>query len=147
MPNPPTPSTATHERLERAPDARMSSDRGFGLVMASVLALVAAVRLWRGDDPIPVALAAALFALAAWLWPRALRPLNILWFRFGLVLHAVVTPVILALMFFTTVTPIGWLMRVLGKRPLALGFDAAAPSYWIHRRPPGPRPDSLPNQF
>jgi hypothetical protein len=63
------------------------------------------------------------------------------------VLHAVMTPVLLGLMFFTTITPIGWLMRALGKRPLALGFDREAKSYWIHRTPPGPARDSLPNQF
>jgi hypothetical protein len=147
MPRNPPPATATHERLAREPDARIGSERAFGLVIAAVLAIVAALRWWHDADPTYVALAAAAFALAAWLWPRGLRPLNLLWFRFGLVLHAVTTPIILGLMFFATVTPIGWLMRAFGKRPLALGFDKAAPSYWVHRRPPGPQPDSLPHQF
>jgi len=83
----------------------------------------------------------AVLAALALVAPRALKPLNILWFRFGLLLHAIITPVVLGLMFFTVITPLGWLMRAFGKRPLSLGFDRTATSYWIHRTPPGPAPD------
>jgi hypothetical protein len=147
MPTRAKPTIATHERLVGRDDVRIGSERGFGLAIAAVLALVGTIRWWHDADPTVVLVAAAALALLAWLWPRGLRPLNRLWFRFGLVLHAVTTPVILGLMFFTTITPIGWLMRAVGKRPLGLGFDRAAASYWIHRQPPGPEPGSLPNQF
>ena len=52
--------------------------------------------------------------------PRVLNPFNVLWSRFGLLLHLVVSPVIMALMFFVVITPIALVMRLLGKRPLSL---------------------------
>jgi hypothetical protein len=50
-------------------------------------------------------------------------------------------------MFFVVITPMGLVMRALGKDPLRLRFDRDARSYWIDRQPPGPVPDSLDNQF
>lgn len=138
---------ATHENLGRPDEVRVGSDRSFGLVIAAALGVIAAIRLWHGSGIVYLLIAAGAFATLALIAPPLLRPLNILWFRFGLLLHAVVTPVVLGLMFYTTITPIGWLMRALGKRPLSLGFDPAAKSYWVHRTPPGPAPDSLSNQF
>jgi hypothetical protein len=140
-------TSATHERLIGKDDVKRGSDRAFGFVIAAVLALIAALRLWHGEHATYFLIGSLGFAVPAVVWPRVLRPLNALWHRFGLLLHAVTTPLILGLMFFTVITPIGWLMRVLGKRPLALPFDPAAESYWIHRNPPGPAPDSLTNQF
>jgi hypothetical protein len=138
---------ATHETFARPDEVRVGSERSFGLVIAAALSVIAAIRLWHGSGIITLLVAAGTFAGLALIAPRVLRPLNILWFRFGLLLHAVVTPVVLGLMFYTTITPIGWIMRAVGKRPLSLGFDAEAKSYWVHRTPPGPSPDSLSNQF
>jgi hypothetical protein len=140
-------TSATHERLIGKDDVKLGSDRSFGFVIAGVLALIAAIRLWHGENATYFLIGMLALAVPAAVWPRALRPLNLLWYRFGLLLHAVMTPLIMGLMFFTVITPIGWLMRILGKRPLALEFDPAARSYWIHRNPPGPAPDSLTNQF
>ena len=50
-------------------------------------------------------------------------------------------------MFYAVFTPIGLWMRLVGKRPLNLQFDADAASYWIERKPPGPPPASFQNQF
>jgi hypothetical protein len=66
---------------------------------------------------------------------------------FGLLLHAVVNPIVMALLFFTTVTPIALILRAQGKDPLRLRRDPDARSYWIERRPPGPMPDTMPRQF
>ena len=79
--------------------------------------------------------------------PKALHILNILWFKFGMLLHHIVTPVILALMFFIVFTPMALWMRLIRKRPLNLRFDAKADTYWILRKPPGPSPGSFKNQF
>ena len=66
-----------------------------------------------------------------------LSRLNDLGLRFGLLLHSIVNPVIMVLLFFGMIAPIGLLMRALGKDPLRLKFDKAARSYWIARsRPP-----------
>ena len=51
------------------------------------------------------------------------------------------------LLFFVTITPIGFVMRLFGKDFLRLRMDRRAPSYWIDRQPPGPPPQSMKNQF
>jgi len=88
----------------------------------------------------------AVFAVAM-LAPTLLAPLNRLWTRFGLLLHRIVSPVVLGIMFFLVVTPMGLLMRAFGKDPLRLRFEKDLPSYWINRNPPGPAPDTLDHQF
>ena len=131
------------------PDApNMSSDRSFGFVFAGFAALVATFMLWRMQIAFWGWLAAAgFFALLSVFLPRALHPLNVLWFKFGLLLHHIVTPVMLALMYFLVFTPMGMLMRLLNRRPLNLRFERNTQSYWIARTPPGPPPASFDNQF
>jgi hypothetical protein len=53
----------------------------------------------------------------------------------------------MGLIFYAVVTPTGLLMRLFGKRPLSLAFDAKANSYWVRREPPGPKSEELVNQF
>jgi hypothetical protein len=55
------------------------------------------------------------------------------WMKFALVMNWISTRVILTLLFCLAIIPIGLLMRILGKRPLAVGFDKGADSYWIRR--------------
>jgi hypothetical protein len=87
------------------------------------------------------------FLLLAGILPRALGPLNWLWTQFGLLLHKIVSPIVLGVLFFLVFTPLGLAMRLFGGDPLRLRFQPDAPSYWIERSPPGPAPDSLKNQF
>ena len=130
------------------PPANRSSDRAFGWVFAAVCAIVALYPILKGHAWRPGWMAgAALFALVALFRPALLAPLNRLWYRLGLALHAVVNPVVMALIFVVAVVPTGLLMRVFGKDPLRLRRDPKAASYWIRRTPPGPEPDSLKNQF
>ena len=77
--------------------------------------------------------AAALFVLLALAAPRVLAPFNRLWAKFGLLLHGIISPVILAILFYGCITPIGYLMRLTGKDPLRLRFEAERQSYWIVR--------------
>ena len=65
----------------------------------------------------------------------------------GLLLHKVVNPIVMAFVFFGAVLPTGFIMRSLGKDPLRLKYQPDANSYWIERRPPGPAPESLKDQF
>ena len=76
-----------------------------------------------------------------------LAPLNRLWMKFGGLLHRFVSPIVLGLLFFVVITPMGLAMRMLGKDPLKLRADTQSKSYWIDRTPPGPRPDSFIDQF
>jgi hypothetical protein len=82
------------------------------------------------------------------LWvPRILRPLNRIWLKIGLLLNKVVSPIVLGIVFFGVLTPLGAVLRMRGKDPLRLRFEKDAPSYWIMRQPPGPAPRSMTRQF
>src|SRR5262249_10838160 len=129
-------------------ELRGSSDRSFGLVFAGFFLIVGTWPLVHGRPLRVWAVGvAAVFLIAALVNPTWLGPLNRLWLRLGLLLQLIVSPVVLGLLFFLTVTPIGLLMRLTGKDPLRLRFDPLARSYWVERRPPGPAPDTMRQQF
>lgn len=137
-----------HEDLARHGDEPRASERSLGVTFAVVLALVAALKFYRGNATAVYWLAAAaVFLACAYFWTAPLRPLNIVWHRLGLFLFAVVSPIVMGVVFYTTVVPIGLLMRKFGKDPLRLKFDAGARSYWIERDPPGPAGAQMKNQF
>jgi len=79
--------------------------------------------------------------------PSVLNPLNRIWLKFGLLLHSVVNPVVMALLFYGTVLPTGLVMRMLGKDLLRLKRQPDAKSYWIVRQPAGPSPETMRDQF
>ena len=79
--------------------------------------------------------------------PVILRPLNLLCFLFGMALHKVMSPLMMGLLFYLTVTPIALIMRVVGKDPLNRRFDKNAKSYWVVREPAGPAPETMRQQF
>jgi hypothetical protein len=137
-----------HEAQQHSGSVQMGSERSFGFVFAVFFAVIALWPLKNGEEARIWALGvAAGFALAALVAPRMLKPLNLVWFKFGMVLHHVVTPVVMGLLFFLTVTPVGLLMRATGKDPMRLKRDPKAASYWIVRDPAGPAPESMKNQF
>lgn len=137
-----------HESYERRDDITGSSDRSFGIVFAAVFAVIGllplvfggGVRLWS------LSVGAAFLAIALAV-PSLLAPLNRIWLRFGLLLHRIVSPLVLGIMFFLVITPMGLVMRALGKDLLRLKSDKGLSSYWIERVPPGPPPESLKDQF
>ena len=67
--------------------------------------------------------------------------------KIGLLMFKVVNPIVMGLLFFVTITPIGLIMRATGKDFLRMRMDKDAKSYWIERTPPGPPPQSMKNQF
>jgi hypothetical protein len=138
----------THEPHPAGREVVGPGDRAFGLTFAGVLAAAGLLPLARGGGVRAWALAAAAaFLLAAMARPAVLAPLNRMWLRLGLLLHRVVNPVVLAVVFYGVVTPTGLLMRLARSRPLKLGFDPAARSYWTPREPPGPEPETMKRQF
>jgi hypothetical protein len=141
-------SQSTHEVFSRDEKVVAGSDRTFGLVMAAALAAVTALNAWHSGRVWPwTGGAAALLVAAAVLRPSLLHPLNLMWLKFGLLLHKVVNPVVMALLFYGTVLPTGLIMRWLGKDLLRLKREPDAASYWIVRQPPGPSPETLRDQF
>jgi len=142
-------NTHTHESLTNAIETKVGSERNFGFVFSVFFVLLGGWNLYK-DNPewgwswIGIA---GLFSILALTFPRALKGPNKLWFHFGLLLHKIISPLILGLLFFATVTPTALIMRMLGKDLLNLRFDSNAKSYWIRRNPPGPEPKSMSNQF
>jgi hypothetical protein len=141
-------SQSTHEVFSRDEKVVAGSDRTFGLVMAAALAAVTALNAWHSGRVWPwTGGVAALLVAAAVLRPSLLHPLNLMWLKFGLLLHKVVNPVVMALLFYGTVLPTGLIMRRLGKDLLRLKREPGAESYWIVRKPPGPSPETMRDQF
>lgn len=138
----------SHEVLDRPDEVKIGTDRNFGFVFTIFCLVVGGFLLWSGNNKFWFWLAGAgVFALTALLTPRVLHPLNLLWFKFGMLLHHIITPIVLGLMFFVVFTPIGLLMRLTRKQSLSLKIDPEANTYWIYRKPPGPPPGSFHNQF
>jgi hypothetical protein len=139
---------STHEVFSREEKIVAGSDRSFGFVMAAALAVVSLVNVWHIGRVWPwTGGLAALFLAAALLAPAMLHPLNLLWLKFGLLLHRVVNPVLMALIFYGTVLPTGMVARLMGKDLLRLKRQPDADSYWIPRTPPGPAPETMKDQF
>ena len=138
---------ATHETF--LPEkAAPGSERSFGIVMAVVLALVAAFNWYYGGRAWPwLGVVAALFAAGALIYPVVLKPLNWIWFKFGLLLHAIISPIIMCLLFYVAVWPTGLIMRAFGKDPLRLKREPESSTYWIAREPRGPKPETMKDQF
>jgi hypothetical protein len=138
---------STHESFVRDEAAVPGADRTFGLVMAAALAVVSLLNGWHHGRLWPwTSAAAGLFLLAAWLKPSALHPLNRLWMKLGLVLHKIVNPIVMGLLFYGTILPTGLIMRMRGNDLLRLKRQPDADSYWIARTP-GPAPESMRDQF
>lgn len=139
---------SSHENLDRQHEVKGSSDRFFGLTFFIFFLLIALwPLLWdRPLRPAPLGISLA-FLATAFIRPALLAPLNKLWLKFGALLHAITSPIILGVMFYLVIMPIGLLMRLAGKDFLRLRFDPDTPSYWIRREPPGPEKNSLHRQF
>ncbi len=115
----------------------ISSEKSFGLVFAALFFLIALYPLLDGDNLQLWALGLALlFVAVAYLAPSLLALPNRLWFKLGMLLGAVVAPVVMGLVYFTTVVPVGLVMRLIGKDLLHKKMDAEAKSYWIERKEP-----------
>lgn len=123
----------------------MGSERGFAQVIAAVLMLFGVWPLLNDQSPRLLLLGAGVvFLVLGYLAPKALAPLNRLWFRLGLALGAVIAPIVMALLFYTTVTPIGLVMRAFGHDALRRRCPVQTKSYWIERDEPV---GSMKNQF
>jgi hypothetical protein len=137
-----------HEDLAREQHVEGSSDRTFGLAIAVVFLLVALAPLRHGHALRWWALAVAVvLALIALVKPALLATPNRLWMKLGLLLGKVVSPIALGILFYGVLTPLAVVIRLTGQDPLRLKLDPNAGSYWITRKPPGPPPDSMTNQF
>ena len=125
-------------------DIKISSNRSFGIVFFIVFILIALYPLLNGQEiRLWALIISAVFLILGLLKSKLLTPLNKLWFRFGIFLGKIISPIIMGLIFFLVVTPIGLIMRLLGKDVLNLKYNKER-SYWIEKD--GPK-SKMKNQF
>jgi hypothetical protein len=137
-----------HEIDVHEPVIVRGSDRAFGFTMAAV-SLVAGVMPLLGAHParIPFVVAAIALAAVALVAPQILGPFALLWFRFGLLIHRVTGPVMLAAVYFLIITPTGLILRRTHWNGLRLRRDPGAVSYWIDRPSQERTPRTMQRQF
>ena len=122
------------------------SERSTGLTFAAVAVIVAV--LWRDSPTIPwVALGVAvILAAVSLIAPGLLKPVNILWFRLGLLLHRIVNPIVMFAVFALVFVPGGAIMR-LWRDPLRSKRTTGESTYWIEREASAGSEGSMTNQF
>ena len=125
-------------------DIKISSNRSFGIVFFVVFLLIAlyplinseAVRTWS-------IIVSLIFLFLGLINSKILSPLNKIWFKFGIYLGKIISPIIMGIIFFLVVTPIGLIMRLLKKDLINLKYNQNE-SYWIEKK--GPK-SKMKNQF
>lgn len=137
-----------HENLDNQHVIKTASDRSFGLWFAGIF-LAIALFIWykSGNLKIWLLVLSAVFGLLGATQPSLLAPFNRVWTKLGLLMGKIVSPIVMGVLFFLMVTPMGLFMRLAGKDLLRLKFQPGDKSYWIPRDPPGPDPQTLSKQF
>ena len=113
---------------------KISSNRSFGLVFFVVFLIIALWPLKSGEEfRLWSLVLSIIFFILGVLNSKLLTPLNKLWFKFGIFLGSIVSPIIMGIVFFLVVTPIGIIMRFLGKDLLRVNKNKIVSTYWINR--------------
>ena len=124
---------------------KAGTERNFGLVFAAVFVIISLYPLWFGKNiHLWACIIAFIFFFFAIFLPKVLILPNRLWFKLGSFLGAIVSPIIMGMIFFLTVTPTGMIMRLLGKDILNQRMKKKNKSYWIKRKE---NLGSMKNQF
>ena len=114
-------------------EIKISSNRSFGIVFFIVFLLIALYPLLKGNDlSIWSLIISLIFLVLGLINSKILTPLNRLWFKFGLLLGKFISPIIMGIIFFGVVTPIGIIMRLLNKDLLNLKYNRKE-TYWINK--------------
>ena len=125
-------------------DIKIGSNRRFGIVFFVVFLIIATFPLMNGDELMLWSLTiSVVFLFLGLINSKILNPLNKLWFKFGIFLGKIISSLVMGIIFFLVVTPIGLLMRLLNKDLLKLKFNNNS-SYWIEKNEPKSK---MKNQF
>jgi len=115
-------------------NTKISSNRSFGILFFIVFFITS---LWplisRGDIIYWALIASLIFLVLGVLNSKFLTPLNKLWIKFGIFLGAIASPIVMGIIYFIVLTPIGALMRFLGKDLLKINKSKSLTTYWINR--------------
>ena len=125
-------------------EIKPSSNRSFGVVFFIVFLLISIYPITNNEDlRIWALIMSFIFLILGVINSFVLTPLNIIWFKFGIFLGKIISPIIMGVIFFFVVTPTGLIMRILRKDLLNLKFNNNK-SYWIEKKGPKSR---MKNQF
>ena len=125
-------------------DVKISSNRSFGLVFFVFFLIIAVYPLATGENlKYWSAILSLIFLILGLLKSSILLPLNKLWFKFGLLLGSIISPIVMGIVFFIVITPISLIMKILGKDLLNLNKNKNN-TYWIEKT--GPK-STMKNQF
>ena len=123
---------------------KLGSNRSFGIVFFVVFLLIALYPLTNSEGIIVWSVIISfIFLVLGLLNSKILTPLNKIWFKFGIILGEIISPLIMGIIFFLVVTPIGLLMRIFGKDVLNLKYNKNQ-TYWIEKNSPKSK---MKNQF
>ena len=112
---------------------KISSNRSFGVVFFILFFLISLYPLLNNENiRIWALLVSFLFLLLGLINSKVLTPLNLIWFKFGIFLGKIVSPIIMGVIFFGVVTPIGFILRIFGKDVLGLKKNSEK-TYWINK--------------
>ncbi len=130
--------------MKQNKESKLPSNKSFGIVFFILFLIVSLYPLINGDSIRIWSLIISIFFLALGLMnSKILTPFNKLWFEFGILLGKIVSPLVMGIIFFLVVTPIGLTMRLFGKDVLNLKYNKKK-SYWIEKN--GPK-SKMKNQF
>ncbi len=127
----------------------LPSNRKFGWFFSIIFLLIGLYFIWNGAIKlfgVIFFLIAVIFAFISIISPDLLSLFNRLWYKFGLFLGSIVSPIVLAIIFFALLTPIALIIKAMGRDYLKLKKKSVN-SYWVERSPPGPSSDSFKNQY
>ncbi|MFZ0559924.1 MAG: SxtJ family membrane protein [Methylovirgula sp.] len=138
----------THETVRSFRKTAAGSNRKFGVTLGLVLAFLAFWPLVHHHGPRWWLLAIALcLGGAGVFFPAALGSANRAWFKLGLALNTIVSPIVMGVLFFGAVAPVGFVLRKRGEDLLGLKRAPQAATFWDERTPPGPGPGTMRKQF
>jgi len=124
------------------------SNRSFGWLFTVFFTLAGVYSLWREGTAYPWMFAlAGVTAAVTMVRPRWLAPLKRAWLQFGELLHRLVSPLVLGVIFYGVFTPVGLVMRAAGRDIMKRRFEPRTSTYWVERDPPGPADDSFQDPF
>ena len=116
---------------------KISSNRNFGLVFFFIFLVVSIWPLTHNESPrIWSAIISLAFLILVLTRSILLTPLNRLWTKFGIILGSIIAPIVMGVVFFLVVTPIGLVMKIIGKDLLSIKYDKKKETYWVKRDKP-----------
>ena len=143
-------TAGAHESFDDFGDIAGPSNHKFGLTLGALFLAFAGIRWLLGSGVGFVGTLAGIGAVLVLLGavaPALLKWPNQAWMKLGVIMAAIVTPLVMLIIFSLVFVPFALVMRLRGRDALGLRRKPAGASYWVERQPPGPAPETMIHQF